>query len=132
MKRPEALVEERGERTCHRLRAGVCAVREACGVVWEPTRRRGPAGAAVRCECKKIMGMTGLGVSTGALCAGGGPGVPTSLVRSRDPGEVAPLVEVVKPLGGSKSGGACFVSNPTLPCWAFSHQRSSGLMERSR
>ena len=97
-------------------------------MVWEPTRRRGPAGAAVRCECKKIMGMTHLG----ALCAGGGPDASTSLVRSRDPGEVAPLVEVVKPLGDSKSGRACFISKPTLPCHAFSHQRSSGLMERSR
>ena len=41
MKRPEALVGERGGRTCHRLWAGVCAVREACrgGVGAHPEER---------------------------------------------------------------------------------------------
>lgn len=49
-------------------------------------------------------------------CAGGGPALSTSLVRNRDLGEAEPLVEVVKPFGDSKSGGA-FLSR-TLPSYA--------------
>ena len=90
-----------------------------------------PAGAAVPRGDVRPQGWH-TRVSARVPCAGGGPDVSTSLVRHRDPEEAAHWVEVVKPLGDSKSGGACFVWNSTPPHCAFSHQGSSGLMERSR